>query len=208
MSVMWCILPNAYQPLNRTSRCVQWMVRCVSRLDWHRKTGICIVKFSFRLFFFVSLPGMRLIFFFVYVSFWFGRLDDCEAAQNGGLAPRSFSGGSAGAPATSSSITQPQYQEESDDDDDDLGQPSGLSGGARAAAGAKGGGAASSSGKKSSEETGGAGRSSYEELGLGDSDDDSDWHVWWKPPNDLLLLFIHTILNCILTACQCYCLWR
>mmetsp|Transcript_17898 Transcript_17898/g.34033 ORF Transcript_17898/g.34033 Transcript_17898/m.34033 type:complete len:147 (+) Transcript_17898:170-610(+) len=72
-------------------------------------------------------------------------LDDCEAAAN----PREVTGGAAAASA-------PRYDEE-DDDDDDI--PEGMP-------------QKKVSSKKSG--SGGGGQTTYEDLGLGDSEDDDD----------------------------------
>ena len=92
-------------------------------------------------------------------------LDDCEAAAQG----KPTGQAAAAQAAAAAQNDQPQYDiSDDEDDDDDLGQPSGLSKGAASSGSAASG---KSNGKKSGGE---AAPTSYADLGLDDSDDDSD----------------------------------
>jgi transcription elongation factor Elf1 len=92
-------------------------------------------------------------------------LDDCEAAAQG----KPTGQAAAAQAAAAAQNDQPQYDiSDDEDDDDDLGQPSGLSKGAASSSSAASG---KSNGKKSGGE---AAPTSYADLGLDDSDDDSD----------------------------------
>ena len=96
-------------------------------------------------------------------------LDDCEAAAQGrnpnaGLAGGSGGGGAGGASGGGAGTQVPRY--ESDDDEDDLPAPSGLS-----SKETKQGKSKQNSPKKSNAKSS---KPSYNDLGLGDSDDDSE----------------------------------
>jgi len=101
-------------------------------------------------------------------------LDDCEAAALG----KPTGQAAAAIAAVEAQNNRPEYDisdDEDDDDNDDLGAASGLSGGG-------GGAAAAASSSKSKGKKGGSGgggsastpATTYADLGLDDSDDDSD----------------------------------
>lgn len=85
-------------------------------------------------------------------------LDECEALQNGGRA-----GGDSGAPADGAA---PRYNDE-DDEDDDLPQPVDLGGGNKKRP-------AQDTGARKKQKTGKDESKPYTDLGLDDSDSDSD----------------------------------